>query len=193
MLAQRYPTAFDGIMAAAPEINWPSFLVGEIWPQFVMNQLGAFPPGCVTDAITAATMKACDDIDGVVDGVISMPDLCSFGPLTLVGPMVDCNGTNVHITRGNALVVIVPGRDSGLRKVHSYGMDSTKARPCQRIVRSSLHRMLNNFKMHGRTISNLYRLDQSVCATGSSVRFHYAGTTELSMRYSGAPRQNPTT
>ncbi|KAF7586018.1 hypothetical protein BBP40_009666 [Aspergillus hancockii] len=105
MLAQWYPTAYDGIMAAAPAINWPSFLVAEMWPQVLMNELDAFPPSCVTDAITAAAVEACDGIDGVVDGVISAPDLCEFDPTALVGSEVDCNGTSVSITREDALVV----------------------------------------------------------------------------------------
>lgn len=105
MLAQRYPTAYDGILAAAPAINWPSFIVAEYWPQFVMNQLKTYPAKCVTDAITNATIKACDALDGVTDGVISAPDLCHFNPLTLVNSTANCNGSPVKITRNDALVV----------------------------------------------------------------------------------------
>lgn len=104
MLAQRYPTAYDGIMAAAPAINWASFLVAEFWPQFVMNQLNAFPPTCVSDAITAAAIKACDDIDGVLDGVISAPDLCDFDPFTTVDTRVNCSGVSVRISKKDAEV-----------------------------------------------------------------------------------------
>ncbi|KAE8133580.1 Tannase/feruloyl esterase [Aspergillus pseudotamarii] len=105
MLAQRYPTAYNGILAAAPGVNWPSFVVSQFWPQFVMNQLRTWPAPCVTDAITAAAITECDGIDGVLDGVISLPDLCDFDPHSLVNTVVDCEGENVTITENDALVV----------------------------------------------------------------------------------------
>ncbi|KAE8392490.1 tannase and feruloyl esterase-domain-containing protein [Aspergillus alliaceus] len=119
MLAQRYPTAYNGIMAAAPAINWPGFLVAEFWPQFVMTQLQVFPPACDLDAITAATIRACDDIDGVVDGVISAPDLCGFDPRTLVGTRLNCSGVGVEITRNNPLV------SSLTRNIYSTSLNCT--------------------------------------------------------------------
>jgi hypothetical protein len=105
MLAQRYPTAFDGILANAPAIYWPSFIPAEYWPQFVMNQLNIYPPRCVLDAITAAAVKACDGIDGVQDGIISAPDLCQFDALSAVGEQVDCGEAHVQITQNDAVVV----------------------------------------------------------------------------------------
>ena len=105
MLAQRYPTAYDGIVAIAPAINWPSFLVAEYWPQLVMNELGRYPPKCITDAITNATIKACDDIDGVADEIISDPHNCEFNPFTLVGQEVDCNGESLTIAQEDAEIV----------------------------------------------------------------------------------------
>lgn len=105
MLAQRYPTAYDGILAACPAINWPSFVVAEYWPLFVMHQLRTYPPKCVTDAITSETIEACDMLDGVKDGVISDPDLCKFDPEEMEGRTINCDGTPVRITRNDTLVV----------------------------------------------------------------------------------------
>lgn len=42
MMAQRYPSQYDGILAVAPAIDWPSFVVAQYWPQIVMNQLGLY-------------------------------------------------------------------------------------------------------------------------------------------------------
>ncbi len=42
MMAQRFPNAYDGILAGAPAINWPSFIVAEYWGQLIMNQLDVY-------------------------------------------------------------------------------------------------------------------------------------------------------
>lgn len=105
MLAQRYPNAYDGIVAAAPAINMPMFSVAGYWPQFVMNQLQHYPPPCVFDAITTAAVDSCDGMDGVQDGIISAPELCLFNPHDLVDREVDCNGVPVIITEKDALIV----------------------------------------------------------------------------------------
>ena len=47
VMAQRYPTAVIGIQAAAPAINWPTFIVAEFRRQFLLNQLKHYPPQCV--------------------------------------------------------------------------------------------------------------------------------------------------
>lgn len=47
MLAQRYPEAYDGILAGAPAINFDRFVPSLLWPQIVMDQeLGAPLDGC---------------------------------------------------------------------------------------------------------------------------------------------------
>lgn len=98
MLAQRYPHAYDGIDTAAPAINMARFLIAEYWPQFVMNQLRSYPPQCVFDYINMATTAACDDIDGVKDGIISATKRCNFDPQTLVGQTVDCGEFITNVT-----------------------------------------------------------------------------------------------
>ncbi|PVH69649.1 feruloyl esteras-like protein B precursor [Cadophora sp. DSE1049] len=104
MMAQRYPDGYDGILAGAPAINWATFLVTEYYPQLIMNRLGIYPPPCELNAITAAAIEACDKLDGVADGVISLPQLCHFDPKTLVGKTFSCNGISSKFTQAGATV-----------------------------------------------------------------------------------------
>lgn len=93
MLAQRFPELYDGIVALAPAINWDTFLVTEYWPQQIMNRMGIYPPPCELQGFTKAAISACDDLDGLKDGIISDANACSFDPHSLVGQTFECNGT----------------------------------------------------------------------------------------------------
>jgi hypothetical protein len=105
MLAQKYPTAFDGIIASAPAVNWSPLLVSGFWAQALMNEMGAYPDGCQLGALTAAAIKHCDPMDGVADGMISDPDACDFDPHTLVGTSTWCAEVGwVNITKEAAKV-----------------------------------------------------------------------------------------
>ena len=100
--AQRYPADYDGILAAAPAINWQKFIPAELWPQLVMLLSGNFLPQCKFAAFQAAAIQACDTVgDGVADGVIGDPFACRFDPSSLVGTSTSC-GT---ITAADANVV----------------------------------------------------------------------------------------
>ncbi len=88
--AQRYPTAFDGIVAAAPGFSLPRAAVAQAWDvrQFasILTAAGRTPTveGLKT-AITAdqfklvgdAVKKTCDADDGLVDGIIGAIGQCS--------------------------------------------------------------------------------------------------------------------
>jgi Tannase and feruloyl esterase len=100
--AQRYPTDYNGILAAAPAINWQKFIPAELWPELVMLQSGDFLPQCKFAAFQTAAINACDKVgDGVADGVIGDPLACKFDPSSLVGTSTPC-GT---ITAQDAAVV----------------------------------------------------------------------------------------
>ena len=91
MLAQRLPDAYDGILAAAPAINWDRFVTAELWPQVVAQQeLGGPLAPCKLDVATHAAVAACDPLDGVVDGVLEDPRQCDFDATTLIGQETEC-------------------------------------------------------------------------------------------------------
>ncbi|KAL2815998.1 tannase and feruloyl esterase [Aspergillus cavernicola] len=94
MMAQRFPAQYDGILAGAPAINWDKFIPAEYWPQVVIKELEYYPSPCEIDAITKYAIQACDQLDGVKDGIISMPGLCHFEPLSVVGKTVRCTAPN---------------------------------------------------------------------------------------------------
>lgn len=85
MEAQRYPEDYDGIVSACPAINWHRFVSASLWPQVVMLETKNFVSKQKLDAANAAAIAACDEADGVKDGVIDDPFHCAFDPQSLVG------------------------------------------------------------------------------------------------------------
>jgi len=93
MEAQRYPQDYNGIVSAAPAINWPKLMMQELWGSVQENAVENPVPSCKLTAATAAAISACDAIDGVKDGVIEDPKRCMFDPKTLLGVQAGDCGT----------------------------------------------------------------------------------------------------
>jgi feruloyl esterase len=90
MVAQRYPEAFNGILAGNPGNNWTRWAAGLVWNQ--QAQLSGTPgsiPISKRALIHDAAIAACDALDGVADGLISDPRFCRFDPAVLT-----CKGTD---------------------------------------------------------------------------------------------------
>jgi feruloyl esterase len=87
--AQRFPGDYDGIVVGDP-VNFLTHVMFEnIWPQFVtLKDPASFIPPNKYPMIHEAVMKACDALDGVVDGIISNPIRCHFDP-----KMLECRGS----------------------------------------------------------------------------------------------------
>jgi hypothetical protein len=121
MLAQRYPKAFDGIAASAPIVNWGALMVAGFWSQMTMNQMGEYPRSCELATLTTAAIKACDPLDGVIDGLLSDPDACAFDPLTLVNTTANCEfGTNRKISPAAAKLAKAGWTGLVKSSVHEY-------------------------------------------------------------------------
>lgn len=90
-LAQYYPSDYDGILADAPAVQWNDFTLAQQWPYTVENNEGYAPPPCELDAVVAAVIDACDNLDGLVDRTISAPGLCTFEAQSLVGKQYNCD------------------------------------------------------------------------------------------------------
>jgi feruloyl esterase len=93
MEVQRYPQDYNGVVSAAPAINWSRFIPQELWGVVLMNAAGNPIPACKLAAATSAAIATCDGIDGVKDGVIEDPKRCTYDPKPLVGSSAGECGT----------------------------------------------------------------------------------------------------
>jgi Tannase and feruloyl esterase len=102
MEAQRYPTDFNGILAGAPALNWPQFMVAQLWPQLVMEWNSDYLSTCKEDLVNTTLQEHCPDQDGQIDGVFDPRNCDVLGVLdSLIGTATPC-GT---FTATDALVV----------------------------------------------------------------------------------------
>jgi hypothetical protein len=87
--AQRYPEDYDGVLSLAPAINWSRFLTCDIWPQLVMLEARNFVSTAKLRAVTEASVQACDEKDGVKDGIVDDPLSCDYDPAAFIGTPVE--------------------------------------------------------------------------------------------------------
>jgi hypothetical protein len=83
MEAQRFPDDYDGILAGAPANAWVPLLTGGLKIAQTLDGPG-YIPGSKVPAIAKAVLAACDEIDGVKDGVLNDPRQCHFDPSVLL-------------------------------------------------------------------------------------------------------------
>ncbi len=120
MEAQRYPADYDGILAGAPVNNLTALL--SMWAAYtdaLVVPPGAFIPLSKIPTIEHAVSAACDEIDGVRDGILNDPRQCKFDPVSIQceeGLDTDKCLTGPQVT---ALKVIYAGlRDAKGQLVH---------------------------------------------------------------------------
>jgi feruloyl esterase len=92
MEAQRYPDDYDGIISGAPAAHFTRITAAFDWDLQAMTlDPASHIPARKLSAIEAATLAACDMLDGVKDGVIDDPTRCTFSPAVLrcTGPESD--------------------------------------------------------------------------------------------------------
>ncbi|MEM7099958.1 MAG: tannase/feruloyl esterase family alpha/beta hydrolase [Pseudomonadota bacterium] len=76
--AQRFPQDFDGIIAGAPAADYSGLKFSQAW------RVSAISKADFTEAealeLARHIYQACDDRDGIADGLIADPRRCSFDP-----------------------------------------------------------------------------------------------------------------
>jgi feruloyl esterase len=84
MEAQRYPADYDGILAGAPANNWTGLLsMAAADTDALIVPPGAFIPQSKIPTIARAVAAACDEMDGVSDGILNDPRQCKFDPVSI--------------------------------------------------------------------------------------------------------------
>lgn len=89
--------------------------------------MGVFPSQCELASYSNKAIKACDALDGHVDGIIGAPELCHFDPHLLVGKSYHCNDDDeeMKFTFEGAEVAYASwnGPYSSSRKLGWYGFN----------------------------------------------------------------------
>ena len=82
--AQRFPSDFDGIIAGAPANSQMHLHVWSVAvAQAMHRETGSYIPPEKYPALHKAAIAACDELDGLKDGLIQDPRRCNFDPKTI--------------------------------------------------------------------------------------------------------------
>ncbi|KAF2966712.1 hypothetical protein GQX73_g6890 [Xylaria multiplex] len=97
VLAQQYPEAYDGIIAAAPALYWAELAITSVWPVVFMDTTKQYPRNCELNKLTSLAIDKCDGLDGIKDGLIADPEACraEFNPWDYVGTTFKCPETGL--------------------------------------------------------------------------------------------------
>ena len=141
MEAQRYPEDFDAIIAGAPVYNMVHLNVSQVGLQVEMlkNPERLVPTEKKT-MFANAVMAACDERDGVKDGIVNNPRACTFDPAVLAckeGDRADClTGAQVESARSVWAAVktksgelVYPGRSPGFESGWRVPVPGTPLNP----------------------------------------------------------------
>ena len=129
LMAERYPTYFDGIVAGAPAMRTSFSGIGDRWVAATLNEIAPKSEKGVpvtSNALSDSDRKtmidglldACDAADGLKDGMVFNWQGCRFDPKTLV-----CSGTKqegcLSMSQAKALEKAFAGpKDSKGRQVY---------------------------------------------------------------------------
>ncbi|KAL1889090.1 hypothetical protein Sste5346_009155 [Sporothrix stenoceras] len=89
---QRYGSQFDGVAVGAPAFRQAFLQVMHLFGAAVEAEHEYYPSSCELAKISSDAIKACDELDGKKDGVVSRTDLCRlhFNATSSVGEKYKC-------------------------------------------------------------------------------------------------------
>lgn len=100
MVAQNYPSLFNGIVTAAPSNFYPDLLYWLLYSGKVQTPVFGQPSllgSTQRQLITQRAVAACDAVDGLVDGQITNPRACPFN-IDAMGPGGDGSLTEAEVS-----------------------------------------------------------------------------------------------
>jgi feruloyl esterase len=94
LMAERYPTYFDGIVVGAPAMRTRFSGIGDEWVATMLNRAAPLDASGKPDlghafsdadrkTVINGLLAACDESDGLSDGIVSDPIGCRFDPASL--------------------------------------------------------------------------------------------------------------
>jgi feruloyl esterase len=92
--AQRWPDSFDGVIARAPALDFTAVMLNA--NRIVQRAYGsadAWLPLAAVQTLSNAVLAACDELDGLADGIVGNVAACHFDPSVLRcadGTSTDC-------------------------------------------------------------------------------------------------------
>ena len=90
MEAQRFPGDFDGMLVGSPANAWTDLMVRFQWDQHaLLIDPASYIPASKLPAVQAAAVAACDNLDGVADGIVNDPRQCTWDPSAIL-----CSGAD---------------------------------------------------------------------------------------------------
>ena len=120
MEVQRYPTDFDGIIAGGPATGTPMQVGRALVYQKMLANQESYLPAAKLELLSKATLAACDKTDGLEDGLVTDPRLCTFKPETL-----KCAGADAPNCLTGAQLAVVSQIYDGAKlpngEVYAYG------------------------------------------------------------------------
>ncbi len=110
MEAQRYPQDYDGILAGDPVTDWTALQsFGVVNTQTLTATPDSFIPPAKIPVIAKAVLAACDELDGVRDGILNDPRQCHFDPVTIECKPGDDTAACLTAPQATALRAIYAG------------------------------------------------------------------------------------
>ncbi|MGH9746982.1 MAG: tannase/feruloyl esterase family alpha/beta hydrolase [Candidatus Acidiferrales bacterium] len=129
--AQREPEMFDGLVAGNPGFDLPRAAVAEAWneqqlaPLATSTDVNGQPYVAPTfqsqdlEVASAAILSACDNLDGLVDGIVDNYLACTNDKVYPALAAYTCSATGAHGNTPNGGTCLTAGQVTALKRIYA--------------------------------------------------------------------------